>query len=341
MHLNNSSLIRGTALLVTILAGVIGTGCGSDSQSNPVAGVGGGGRDNATGGSSAGQNSQGGTSAADGAATSTKPQTNLSPTATVTVTKTTGGEELQLVSLNLVPDPAGTLNYIEWFGEVKNTGTTLICFPTATFTFSSNAGAVLWTGTSYADTAPYLNATLSTSVPCLAGGDTGAFWTNDLPTSAIAVSAVASLTVSLNGSAFNDTLFPHTLTAAPIADTIYRDGNHFAMTGSFTPQQTVYNIGIAGYTKSSAGLLTGHLTATNLGTITGGTAWPFTTQTSVVGPQPAKILAYADFILGTSPSVIFSDQAAADAAAAQADLQSSRKKFLDSRNSRNRVLSNP
>jgi len=334
MYLSTSSLLQGTAVFATILAGVIGTGCGSDSPS-PSSPAAGGGTSQGVGGGSAGQSSQG------GSATTAKTQTNLSATATVTVTNTTAGQGLQLVSLNLVPDPAGTLNYIEWFGEVKNTGTTLICFPTATFTFTSSAGTVLWTDTTYADTAPYLSSSLTTSAPCLAGGDTGAFWTNDLPASAIAVSSVASLTVSLNGSAFNDTLFPHTLTATPIADTIYRDGNHFGMTGSFTPQQTVYNVGIVGYPKSTSGLLTGHLTATNLGTITGGTAWPFTTQTSVAGPQPAQILAYVDFILGASPSVIFGDQASADAAAVQAGLQASRKTFLDSRDSRSRVHSNP
>jgi len=333
----NSALIQKTVILATIAVGVLGTGCGSDSPNNSVASVGGAGQGNSSGGSTA----TGGSSAGGGVASTAKPQTNLPTSATVTVQNTTAGQGLQLVSLNLVPDSASTLNYIEWFGEVKNNGSTLLCFPTATFTFTSSAGTVLWTDTTYADAAPYLSSSLTAAVPCLAAGDTGAFWTNDLPASAITVSSVATLTVSLNGSVYSDTLFPHTLTATPIADTIYRDGNHFAMTGSFTPQQTVYNVRIAGYTKSSSGLLTGHLTATNLGTITAGTAWPFTTGTAVAGPQPVKILAYADFLLGASPSVIFADQASADAAAAQADLHASRKTFVDAREARARLLSNP
>ena len=232
-------------------------------------------------------------------------------------------------------------NYVEWFGEVKNTGSSQVCFPTATFTFSGSNNVVLWTGTTYADTPPYLDSSSTLSTPCLAAGETGAFWDNDLPTSAVLVSAVASLTVTLTGSTYTGvTPFPEQMTVAPVSDTIYKDGNHFAMSGSFTPQQTVYNIGIAGYTKAASGLLSGHLTATNLGTVTAGTTWSFTSLTSIQGPQPTKVLAFPDFILGAAANVTYTDQAAANAATNLANIAMLKKAAAEGKESRAQMHQN-
>lgn len=275
------------------LAGVAG------NTSGTVAGAGGG---NATGvGTSV--TGVGGTTAGGTTAASTNAAglvSNLPTTATTTFSATTVAQGLTLVSMNVVPDPEGTLNYVEWFGEVKNNGTATICFPQAHFSFKNAAGVVLWTDTTYADTLPYLStSTLSTS--CLAPGESGAFWTNDLPSSLFVVSAIGSLTVDFDGLAVTGaTKFSQTLTSNVVSDDIYMDGNHWGMSGSLSPSQTIRNVGISGYTKSSGGLLTGRLTDTNLGTITASTAWAFGTGLGIEGPKPASVLTYDDFIIGSS-----------------------------------------
>ena len=344
------SMFRINASAIMCVLGIAVSGCGSDNKSAgdqpAVGGTGASGGSTAAGGSSAagtggtGQptSSTGGTVA--GSTSPTKTQTNLTA-ATVTVQSTAVGAGLQLVSLNLVPDPTSSINYVEWFGEVKNTGSSQVCFPTATFTFSGSNNVVLWTGTTYADTPPYLDSSSTLSMPCLAAGETGAFWDNDLPTSAVLVSAVASLTVTLTGSTYTGvTSFPEQMTVAPVSDTIYKDGNHFAMSGSFTPQQTVYNIGIAGYTKAASGLLSGHLTATNLGTVTAGTTWSFTSLTSIQGPQPTKVLAFPDFILGAAANVTYTNQTAANAATNLANVAMLKKAAAEGKESRAQMHQN-
>lgn len=245
------------------------------------------------------------TSATTGTGTATvsdpaKPKTNLPSAAHTEVKRTAVAEGLQLVNINLVPESESTLNYIELFGEIRNSGATLVCFPQLTFEFVNAAGTVLWSDTAYADASPYVSSSSTVSMACLKPGESGAIWANDLPAAAISVASVAEFTATLNGLDTTATPFLHTLTVSIVEDAIYVDNNHWAMSGSFKPSQAVRNIGITGYTKSSAGLLTGRLTATNLGSIAANTAWPFATDLGIVGPRPASILAYAEFILGTT-----------------------------------------
>jgi hypothetical protein len=39
---------------------------------------------------------------------------------------------LELVASNLLPDPNSTINYVPWFGEVRNNGTQAACYVNAT-----------------------------------------------------------------------------------------------------------------------------------------------------------------------------------------------------------------
>jgi hypothetical protein len=176
-------------------------------------------------------------------------------------------------------------------------------------------------------------------MPCLAPGETGGFWDNELPSSPIAVSGVAGLTVTLTGSTYTATAFPHQLTVSAVSDTIYRDGNHFGMSGTFKPEQTVYNVGISGYAKAASGLIAGRLTATNLDTVTANTSWPFTSLTSVTGAQPS-MLAFAEFILGAAPEPGL-ELISASNSAERADLQALRKAHNEARLRRARVHEGP
>ncbi|HEY5955810.1 MAG TPA: hypothetical protein VIV60_04620 [Polyangiaceae bacterium] len=233
-------------------------------------------------------------------------QTNLPATARTSVQATAVGTKLSLMSLNVVPDPKSTINYIEFFGELKNTGSSLVCFPKIQFQFTAASGTVLWSDIAYADTAPYVTTSSTVSASCLEPGESGALWSNELPAAPISVSSIAALTVSLDGLDTTATRVPHTLTVSIVEDTIYVDNNHWAMSGSFKSSQAVRNIMISGFTKANSGLLTGRLSATNLGSVAANTAWPFATDLGVAGPKPIAILAYASLILGTSTSGVAS-----------------------------------
>jgi hypothetical protein len=122
-----------------------------------------------------------------------------------------------------------------------------------------------------------------------------------LPSSLFVVSTIGSLTVDFDGLAVTGaTKFAQTMTSSVVSDDIYVDGNHWGMSGSLSPSQTIRNVGISGFTKSAGGLLTGRLSDTNLGTITASTAWAFGTGLGIEGPKPASVLTYDDFIIGGS-----------------------------------------
>jgi hypothetical protein len=285
---------RGVSLLfvASFAAGGLAA-CGDDSPN--TAGTAVGGSASSAGGSAS---SAGGSTASTGS----NPLTNLPANAKTTIQNTSAGTGLQLVSLNLVPDPTSSINYVEWFGEVKNTGNSLVCFPKVTFAFLDTTGQSLWTGTAFADTKPYAESSLSTS--CLASGESGAFWSNDLPSLPLRVSSVGQLTASLDGLVISASQFSYELTTSIVQDSIYVDNNHWAMSGSFRPSQTVDNVLIAGYTKAASGLLTGRLTATNLDTVAAHTTWTFNTTIGIEGPRPASIIAYPDFIISETSAMI-------------------------------------
>lgn len=307
---------RGLGLGIVLAAGLgfAASACGDDGGNGKnTAGVGGltgiGGNTAGTVGGAGGSNATGAGTNVTGVGGTTAGTTNtpalvsnLPATATTTISSTTVAQGLTLVSMNIVPKPDSTLNYVEWFGEVKNNGTATICFPQAHFSLKSTTGVVLWTDTTYADTLPYLS-TSTLSTPCLAPGESGAFWSNDLPSSLFVVSTVGSLTVDFDGlTVLGATKFTQTLTSSVVSDNIYMDGNHWGMSGSLNPSQSINNVGISGYTKSSGGLLTGRLSDTNLGTITGSTAWTFGTGLGIEGAKPVAVLTYDDFIVGSSTS---------------------------------------
>lgn len=222
---------------------------------------------------------------------------NLPATTTTDFQNTDAGDGLALRSLNIVAD--SLTDYTEWFGEVVNEGTQVICFPIATFTFKSGSGVVLWTDDVYADALPYMGS-LTTSMPCLGPGEHGAFWTNDLST--VAPSNVASVSITFDGLITTGTKFVQTMTSTVVPDTIYQDGNHWAMSGTLSPSQTIYNVGIDAYPKSASGLLLDDLIDTNLGTITANTSWSFESGTGVEGTKPVELLVFDSFILGSSTS---------------------------------------
>jgi hypothetical protein len=256
---------------------------------------------------------------------------NIPETTTRDFSSTAAGTGLVLKSLNIVPDDVTA--YTEWFGEVINNGSSLICFPKVDFTFKSATGVVLWSETAYARAAPHLG-TLTSSIACLGPGESGGFWTNDLST--VRPTDVASMTIVFDGMQTTATKFSQVLTSNIIQDGIYQDGNHWAMSGTLTPSQAIYNVAIDVFTKSASGLVTGHLSDTNLGTIAANTAWAFDSLLGVEGPKPASLLTFDNFILGSGsssfglqpiPDVVKAPELAARMAAVRAEREATEERY--------------
>ncbi|MGC4064811.1 MAG: hypothetical protein QM784_09235 [Polyangiaceae bacterium] len=315
-------------------ASTVTGGATSSSSTGGVVGLGGatgattGGASAAMGGAGLGS---GGSSSAHTTAATPALLSNIPATAAREFSSTTEGNGLALKSLNLVTDEVTA--YTEWFGEVINNGSTVICFPQVDFTFKSAAGVALWSETTYAYAAPYLG-TLDTSIACLGPGESGGFWSNELST--VRPTDVASVSIVFDGMHTTGTKFSQVITSNVIEDAIYQDGNHWAMSGKLTPSQTIYNVGITAFTKSTSGLLTGHLSDTNLGTIAANTAWTFDSQLGVKGPKPASLLVFDSFILGSSsssyglqqiPDVVKSPKLAARMAALRAERQATEERY--------------
>jgi len=286
--------------------GIVLVGCSDDSGADAQGTGGTGGLGNPAG------------NAGSSGMTSVPVFTSNLPAVTPTVTDPTG-TGLTLVSLDVEASSTATLNYVEWFGEVMNTGTATLCYPTADFTFADGAGTALWTDSTYGYALPYIVPSAVFGAACLAPGETGLFWSNDLPLTAFVVGNVATVTITLGATASPEaTRFSQSLTADFTEDTLYADGSHWLMTGSLTPTQEISNVRIRGFAKNASGLFYDTLEQMNLGTITANTTWTFTTDLSLEGSRPAGVFAVDDFTVGAASARVIDDSPMDTARAAQA-----------------------
>src|SRR5262249_18517335 len=119
------------------------------------------------------------------AATSTPPS---SPTTTPSFASNTPGADvhdvgtpptpdLVLISSNLVQKPSGGQIFQQWFGEVQNNGSQIVCQVRAKVSFKDASGTELATFEPYADADPY-DGPGTLTIPCIAPGKIGTFYMN-------------------------------------------------------------------------------------------------------------------------------------------------------------------
>jgi hypothetical protein len=220
------------------------------------------------------------------------------PATTFNVTTTQDAADLELLSSNLVPDPNSRVNYIQWFGEVRNNGTTPACLVEIRINFITAEGFGVQAMSAYADGEIYQDASLDSLVPCIPPGKTGAFWDNDLPALPPDLSTVdvieAELQLSARPNAVPAPSAPK-LSAMSIGQDASRGAGFWALSGTLTATETIYNISIAGYYKDDNGLIVICAPATNLETVNAGASWKWKAM-AYQGAKPASYLVFADYL---------------------------------------------
>ncbi len=210
---------------------------------------------------------------------------------------------LTVASSNLLQDTGG-LVYVEWFAEVKNSGTQPVCLAHVKVTFESATGAVVETLDGYAAADPYKSAsTLSTA--CIGPGKTGVVWTNDLPSTAIALDSIKTAKITIDASSVFDGAVPHpmapTIAGAAITQHSKLGAGSWAVSGQATATDTIYNVKEDVYFIDAAGFAIDNLGAFHLETFLKGEQWSFETISGYRGTKPASFRMFTSFIEGAHP----------------------------------------
>ena len=232
------------------------------------------------------------------AGTVVEPPTSNPPGVTFEVQTNAGAQGLVLVSSNVIsePDPA----YLEWYGIVRNAGSETLCQVRADLTFHTALGTTLVELLSYSNAEPYESG-LTSSIACIAPGKFGTFWTNDLPSAAIELTAIRTIRVALNGNRY-PTAVPHPMVPAvmnaAIAEHSTGGTGTWTVTGTMTATDTIYNLLADIDLVSAEGWIVDRVAAYHLETFTEGTTWPFETTSYFRGTRPVEFLLFPEFIEG-------------------------------------------
>ncbi|MBI5537800.1 MAG: hypothetical protein HY898_34060 [Deltaproteobacteria bacterium] len=315
---------RGLGYRFVLLAWVVAAGCalaacGSDDASSPGGEPGGSGGDAGAGGvggagGSAGSGGQtqggsGGTGGAGGSAGQSAggsagtagsggaTSTNSSiPGASFEFTKEGDAQDVVLVSSNFLQKPSGGQYYQEWIGEVKNTGTKLLCHIQATVSLQTGTGQELAKLDGFANAPPYYSGTGSLMTPCAGPGVSGGLYSNNFGPSEVPLANVAKIVVTLGASVYpNMTPATAAPTIAAQPAEVYGTGSgYWALKGKATATQSISNLSLKTFPYGPTGLLTGQLGATNLNGMAAGSSWDF--ESTAVQTKFTQWMVFADFM---------------------------------------------
>lgn len=186
---------------------------------------------------------------------------------------------LVLVSLNFLQQPSSGMVYQQWLGEVQNVGTSIACTVALDLVLRDAGGnVVVQPSTTYVDAAPYTQQGYPLTAACIAPGTVGSFYQNGFASTMADAASVASIGVKLTPSTLTgyvpDPDAP-LITAQPVP---YLGA--YALKGTLTGQgASINNIGLHVYPRDPLGLVTGQITANDLGTLDPATTFAFTTDT--------------------------------------------------------------
>ncbi|HWZ92688.1 MAG TPA: hypothetical protein VNW92_27670 [Polyangiaceae bacterium] len=277
-------------------AGSGGASAGTGGASVSGGGVGGGG--------SGGTGGTAGSGAAGSGGSIQVPAFVSAPTQTLVTHASTGGDGLVLLSSQVRQKIGSSLNYVDWFGELLNNSQGTRCFIKLDADFQNSSGVSVEKLTTYVSTAPYKVTGTSLSATCLAPGEKGIVWGNDLPSPAIDLAAISTLDVTLS-SLEVDTAVPHPL--APKVGTLQKTydslGMDWTVSGSATAASSpIYNIDVTFWAKSGA-FYVDNQDVFHLDDFLPGSVWSFDTSPGGLAAMPLDELTYTDeFIEGTTPA---------------------------------------
>jgi hypothetical protein len=195
------------------------------------------------------------------------------------------------------------LVYVEWFAEVKNSGTKPVCLAHVKVTFESATGAVVQSLDGYAAADPYKTSS-SLSSACIGVGKTGVVWTNDLPSTAINLASIKTAKVTIDASSAFDGAVPHPMaptTSGAITLHSRLGSGYWSVTGEATAVGTIYNVKEDVYMVDAAGFVVDNLAAFHSETFLQGDKWSFETISAYEGAKPANFRMFTTFIEGAKP----------------------------------------
>jgi hypothetical protein len=206
--------------------------------------------------------------------------------------------DLALLSSVFLQEPSGSQYYQQWFGEVMNHGHDILCYVQIDVSLLDAQGSVLTKLNAFASAAPYASTPPSTlTMPCLAPGATGTFYSNGFANGAIDTSSVATIAYKLGANVSNDAI-PHPHAPQINAQIVFDTGlQWYELKGSLAGKGgTISNISLKAYPLDALGMPIAQLEDTDLGSLAPGATWSFTT----VGAKTSftKYHAYVDFIDG-------------------------------------------
>ncbi len=215
-------------------------------------------------------------------------------------------------SLNILQDTAG-LVYVEWFAEVKNLGTKPVCLAHVKVVFESATGAIVETLDGYAASDPH-KAGSSLSTACIPPGKSGVVWTNDLPSTALALNSIKIAKVTIDANSIFDGAIAHplapTISGAAVTEHSKLGAGSWSVSGQATATGTIYNVKEDVYLIDAAGFAIDNLAAFHSDTFFQGEMWTFETIAGYRGTKPPNFRLFTTFIEGERPQLASFDSMA-------------------------------
>jgi hypothetical protein len=220
------------------------------------------------------------------------------PSATVVDVGASATPNLVLLSSNLLQEPSAGEFFQQWIGEVKNTGSTVLCGVDLEVSFRSASGAQLASFTPFTSAPPYSIGTLPVTIGCLAPGDIATFYDNGFVSTTVDLTAVRRIETvfSALGSSGAHPALDAPIVSSHVAPVFGELGVEGTLTGTVSP---IYNIGIDIFPRDASGLAVGWLIATDLDQLDPGGTFPFTT--TGVSTSFSVYRVFTDFIDGPKP----------------------------------------
>jgi hypothetical protein len=204
--------------------------------------------------------------------------------------------DLVLLSVNFLQQPSGGMVYQQWLGEVQNMGTSIVCTVSVDLTYADHTGAVvIQPRTSYVDGPPYVLQGSTVTSACLGAGDIGDFYVNGFGNSMVDTSTVTKIEVRFGPSSLPG-IAPDPNAPVLMAQPVPYLGA-YALQGTITAGSgTINNIGMDAYPRDATGLVLGQVITTDLGSLSPGAMYSFTSTTV---PQPfTEFRAFVSYIEG-------------------------------------------
>lgn len=205
-----------------------------------------------------------------------------------------------LISSNVLQEPSRGQVFQQWIGEVKNIGSTLLCFVHIDVALQDTAGATVATFSAFAYGAPYMVSGLTVSVPCIAPGQIGSLYDNGFVASSADLTRVTRIAVRFSDTSGGGVVpAPH---APQISSHVEMSPGESEVAGTLTGVGgPVYAIAITAFPRDPSGLSIAYLFGAALDTLQPGAVVPFHTIGAAVGFTDYR--QFVDFIDGVRPAV--------------------------------------